>query len=93
MDIGRFDYREQEPQHEGERYLELLGLGHLAGRTIFTAKGPVQGRDFLDICGDRALPVLAGFEAMSPDDPEYEDARNLLRSLIGQYVGEDGIAT
>lgn len=94
MDIGRFNYREQEPPHEGERYLELLGLGHLADRMIFTTKGPVQLRDFLDICGEHARPLLAGLEAMDPSDPEYIVARDAVRDLVvSQYIGEGGIAT
>jgi hypothetical protein len=94
MDIGRFDYREQEPQHEGERYLELLGLGHLAGHTIFTAKGPVQLRDFLDICGKHARPLLSELNAMDPSDPEFPVARDAIRDLVvSQYIGEDGMVT
>lgn len=77
---------EPTEEHEGEKYLRLLDLGHLAGREISTASGPIQARDFLEVCGGHARPILVGLEAMSPDDPRYEATRNALRGLIGQYV-------
>lgn len=76
-------------EHEGEKYLRLLGLEHLADREITAADRTMQARDFLDICGEHARPMLVGFEAMSPDDPRYETIKNTLRGVIGQYVGED----
>ena len=78
-----------EQEHEGERYLRLLGLEHLADREVKTAERTIRARDFLDICGEHARPVFIGFEAMGPDDPRYEATRNALRGLISQYVGED----
>lgn len=76
-------------EHEGEKYLHLLGLSHLADREIATVDGTIQVRDFLDVCGEHARPVLVGFESMSVDDPRYEATKNALRGLIGQYVGGD----
>lgn len=76
-------------EHEGERYLRLLGLEYLADRRIATADGTIiQARDFLDVCGEHARPMLVGFEAMSPNDPRYNATRKALRNVIGQYVGE-----
>lgn len=76
----------QQPEHEGERYLRILGLEHLADREIATAGGTIPAKDFLDICGEHARPILVGFEAMSADDPRYEATKNALRGMIGQYV-------
>ncbi len=76
-------------EHEGDKYLRLLGLEHLADREITTADGTIQARDFLDVCGEHARPMLVGFETMSPDNPRYETTKNTLRGVIGQYVGED----
>jgi hypothetical protein len=73
-------------EHEGEKYLRLLGLEDLAEREIATAGGTIQARDFLDVCGEHARPLLVGFEAMSPDDPSYEATKDALQSLIGRYV-------
>ncbi len=85
--MERFDDKEQE--HEGERYLRLLGLEHLADQEIPTADRTIQARNFLDICGEHARPMLVGFEAMSTDDPRYEATKNALRGVIGQYVQGD----
>lgn len=73
-------------EHEGDKYLRLLGLEHLSGSEIVTANGRIHARDFLDICGEHARPVLVGFEAMSPNDPKYEAMRNALREMIVQYI-------
>lgn len=72
--------------HEGERYLQMLGLEHLAESPVSTPNGTIQAKDFLQICGDHARPILVGFESMSKTDPRYETTRNVLRSLIGQYI-------
>jgi hypothetical protein len=79
----------QPTRHEGEEYLRLLGLEHLADRDIPTANGTIQARDFLDICGGHARPILSGFESMSKDDPRYETTRNALRDFISRYVEGD----
>ncbi len=77
---------EQEPEHEGEHYLRLLGLEEYADHEIVTASGVIPVRDFLDICGEHARPVLAGFESLSPEDPRYEPTKGILRDMIGTYV-------
>lgn len=78
-----------EEEHEGERYLRLLGLEHLAAEEITAGGRTLQARDFLEVCGDQARPVLIGFEAMSTDDPQYEPAKEALRVMIGRYVGKE----
>lgn len=74
----------QEQEHEGERYLRLLGLEHLADEAI--PGRTEQMRDFLDICGDHARPLLVGLESLSPDDPRYTPTRDALRGYISQFV-------
>jgi hypothetical protein len=80
-------------KHEGDKYLGLLGLGHLGNREITTGDVTIQARDFLDVCGEHARPMLVGFEAMSQDDDKYEPTKetlkNFIENFIGQYVGED----
>lgn len=78
--------RGTEEEHEGNKYLRLLGLEDLADNEIQTESGTIQARDFLNICGEHARPLLVGFEAMSPDDPRYEATRDALRTIIGRYV-------
>jgi hypothetical protein len=70
--------------HEGEKYLRLLGLEHLADQTI--PGRTEQVRDFLDICGERARPMLLGFESLSPDDPRREAVRNALRTRVTEFL-------
>ena len=83
MERGKPDIEE----HEGEKYLSLLGLSHLADTPVATASGSIEVRDFLDICGDHARPILIGLEAMDQSDPRYEPTREALRGLISQYIG------
>ena len=80
----------EQPQHQGEAYLRLLGFEHLADRDVTTSAGAtIKARDFLEICGNHALDPLIGFAAMSPDHPQYDAFRKILRKRIGAYVGED----
>jgi len=77
-------------EHEGERYLQMLGLEHFADREIATSDGSsIPARDFLQICGEHARPVLVGFDAMSPNDPRYEATKNVLHEMIGRYIKEE----
>lgn len=78
-----------DKEHEGERYLRLLGLEHLADQEVATSGGTIQARDFLDVCGKHARPLLIGFEAMNPNDPRYEPTKIALRSFIGKYIEGD----
>lgn len=77
----------EEPETEGEKYLSLLGLSHLADRDARTKDGRIfKARDFLDICGARARPMLIGFESMSPDDPKYEPTLKGLQGVVTEYI-------
>lgn len=78
--------QQDETVHEGEHYLRLLGLEHLIDAEIATRTGTLPAKDFLDICGEHARPMLIGFEAMDSKDPRYDATKNALRGLIGQYV-------
>lgn len=81
-----------EQQHEGEHYLELLDLGHLAGQTITTSSGrQIQARDFLEICGDEAIPALQLLEGLDPHDDRYKIVKNGLRRSVSKYLGTDEI--
>lgn len=77
---------EQTPEHEGERYLRLLGLSHLAHVEIPVGDRTLQARDFLDICGDHARPLLDKFGNLPPEDPRYEPTRAALQGVISQFV-------
>ena len=73
-----------EQEHEGDKYLRLLGLEDLADHQI--PGRPQQMRDFLDICGDHARPLLVGLESLDQDDPRFGPTRDALRNYITQFV-------
>ena len=85
MYMGHETYLGQESEHEGERYLRLLGLDHLAAQQI--PGRDIQVRDFLDVCGEDAMPVLVGLESLGPDDPRYGLIRDALREQVAGYLG------
>lgn len=74
-----------ELEHQGDKYLRLLGIDHLAYEQIPGRDELV--RDFLDICGDQALPMLVGLENLDPADPRYEPVRNVLRTQVTRHLG------
>ena len=65
---GAFPGPEAEPESEGLRYLRMLDLGDIADLPI-PGDPTKTAQDFLDICGDHALPVLKGIESLPEDDP------------------------
>lgn len=71
-------------EHEGEHYLRLLGLEDLANQQIPGRSERV--RDFLDICGEHARPLLVGLESLDPSDPRFEPMREALRGYIANFV-------
>lgn len=73
-----------DQEHEGEKYLRLLGLEHLADEQI--PGRTEQMRDFLGICGEHARPLLVGLESLSPEDPRFAPTRDALRGYISQFV-------
>ncbi len=73
-----------QQEHEGEKYLKLLGLEKLADLQI--QGRPEKMRDFLDICGEHARPLLVGLESLEPDDPRFIPTRDALRGYISKFV-------
>ena len=73
-------------EHEGERYLRMLGLDAYAEHPINTPEGVIPAKDFMKICGNHARPILVGLESMDQNDPRYEATKNALCGLIGQYI-------
>jgi len=78
-------YREE---HEGDKYLDLLGLGALADQEFVGRDGGTyRYRDFLDHCGPDAHNTLAGLAAIGPDDPRFQQAREAIRESVLQHIG------
>jgi hypothetical protein len=81
-------YREE---HEGEKYLDLLGLGYLADQEFVGRDGGTHKyRDFLDHCGPDARNALAGLAAIGSQDPRYEATREALLGSILQHIESPG---
>lgn len=79
---------EQGPESEGAKYLRMLDLGDIADMPI-PSHPDLRMDQFLEIPGEgeRALPVLKGFESLNPDDPRYVQIKGVLRTEIAKYVG------
>ncbi len=57
----------------GERWLELIGYGHLKGLpTGHAIEGiPVPVEEFDRLCGDHAAPIFTALEGLDPNHPKY----------------------
>lgn len=76
-----------EEEHEGEKYLRLLGLEDIADKPIRTVDGvTTYGRDFLDICRKHAEPALVGLASLSPDDPMFAPSQTVIRERVEAYL-------
>lgn len=78
---------EFEPKPDGERWLELLGYGHLKGQpTGYAIDGvPVMAEDFNLLCDDHVRPVLTGLESLDEDDPRYPDFLRVAQQSFQKY--------
>lgn len=72
---------------DGERWLDLLGLGHLRGLpTGYAINGvPVMAENFDQLCGEHARPILTAIENMDPNDPRYIPSIELAKKVLGRY--------
>jgi hypothetical protein len=93
MTRERIGEEEQEPN--GVHYLRLLDLEDLADRELRRRDGTpivredgtsVRAADFAEVCGEQALPMLVGLEAMDADDPRYEGLKGVLQRVVGGYI-------
>jgi hypothetical protein len=82
---------EQEPQQQpqGERWLELIGYGHLKGQlTGYEIDGvPVQAEQFDRLCGEHAGPIFTALERLDSSDPRYERFMAVARKAFEGYFG------
>ena len=83
--------QENAPQEkpEGERWLELIGYGHLKGQpTGYTLEGqPVPAEQFDRLCAEHARPIFSALEHLDPADPRYEQFRGVARKAFEGYFG------
>ncbi len=74
-------------EHEGDKFLSMLGLENIADKTFIGRDGERrQMREFLEVCGNHARPMLLGLEALGVDDPNYFENRAKLQSMILGFV-------
>jgi len=74
---------------EGERWLELIGYGHLKGQpTGYAIDGqPVPAEQFDKLCGEHARPIFSALERLDPSDPRYEQFMDVARKAFEGYLG------
>lgn len=89
MEHGEGRYEAQQEKPDGERWLELIGYGHLKGRrTGFVIDGqPVPAEQFDKLCGDHARPIFAALEKLDHNDPRYEQFIGVARKAFEGYFG------
>jgi len=82
-------YVEPQAKPEGERWLELIGYGHLKGQpTGYEIDGqPVFAEQFDRLCGEHARPIFAGLETLDPQDPRYEKFIGVAQKAFQSYFG------
>ncbi len=79
--------KNQQQEHEGDKYLRILGLSDLAENHIELKDGRhIYARDFLDVCGEHALPALKGFESMDTLDPNYGPTLDALQKYVTKFI-------
>lgn len=78
-----------QDQSEGERWLELIGYGHLKGQpTGYVIDGqPVPAEQFDKLCGDHARPIFAALEKLDSTDPRYDQFMGVARKAFEGYFG------
>jgi hypothetical protein len=83
--------RETSPQEkpEGERWLELIGYGHLKGQpTRYVLEGePVPAEQFDRLCGEHARPIFTALESLDPADPRYDTFMGVARKAFEGHFG------
>lgn len=74
---------------DGERWLELIGYGHLKGRpTNYEIDGqPVLAEQFDMLCGEHARPIFAGLESLSLEDPNRKIFIGVAQKAFKSYFG------
>jgi hypothetical protein len=78
---------QEKPQ--GERWLELIGYGHLKGQpTGYAVDGvPVPAEQFDKLCEEHAGPIFRALEALDSSDPIYEEYMGVARKAFEGYFG------
>ena len=81
--------RSAQEKPQGERWLELIGYGHLKGRpTGYELDGrPVPAEEFDLLCAEHAGPIFTALEHLDKNDPRYEQFIDVARKAFEGYFG------
>lgn len=82
---------EERPKPDGERWLELIGYGHMKGQpTNYEIDGqPVLAENFDILCGEHAGPIFRGLETLDPQDPRYDAFIAVARKAFQSYFNTE----
>jgi hypothetical protein len=71
---------------DGERWLELIGYGHLKGQpTGYEIDGkPVLAENFNVLCDEWVRPIFVGLENLDPTHPDYEASVAVVREKFDE---------
>lgn len=73
-------------QSQGDKYLELLGLSDRADETVVVQGETIAVRDFMDICGEQAGPILDEIAELDPADPARMLKINTYSAVITSMI-------
>lgn len=81
------DLPQEKP--DGERWLELIGYGHLKGQpTGFAIDGqPIPAEQFDRLCGEHARPIFSALERLDKTNPRYDQFISVARKAFEGYFG------
>lgn len=71
---------------QGAEYLTLLGYEDRIDVPVTVGEVTVTGKDFLQFCGEHAIPVFTAFKELTPGSPEYIAARKGLISMVEIFM-------
>jgi hypothetical protein len=83
------DLEREQQQSDGERWLQLIGYGHLKGQPTGYMKdgAPVLAEQFDQLCGEHARPIFAALEQIDQTDPRFQQFREVARKAFDSYFG------
>ena len=75
-----------EIDKRGEEYLTLLGFGEIVDQPVIVGDKTVPAKDFLQFCGQHAIPAFEAFKTLDPNSTEYAVTRDALTSMVTLFI-------
>lgn len=78
---------------EGERWLELIGYGHLKGLPTghWIDGQPVLTEEFDKLCGEHARPIFTALERIDTNDPKYNEYLKVARKSFEAHMPQGSV--